>query len=185
MLPSIAPNCHWHLLLVASTARHHIQASLNLSKTAMSSCTAASADFSATELVCEILSIMRNRNKMVDWTAICLNNKNGWWCHLYWWGFQGQSPRGKSGLLPWRIKNERGGIKTGQLSGIYWTMSVVDKTENVSGRWYGGCVFLYIYVPCYGLWILENSPLKMNLTAGPSQVFGVAECRGPLYLCLI
>ena len=34
------------------------------------------ADFLTAELVCKILSNMRNRNKTVDWTAVCWNNKN-------------------------------------------------------------------------------------------------------------
>ena len=42
--------------------RHH----LNLSETAMSYCIAAAADFLTTEPINKILSIMRNRKKMVD-----------------------------------------------------------------------------------------------------------------------
>ena len=77
MLPSIATitfSCgHWHLSLVAITVNHN----LNISETALSSwiVAATGADFLTTELVCEILSTMGNRNKMVDWTAVYWNNK--------------------------------------------------------------------------------------------------------------
>ena len=50
----------------------------------MSSCNAASAEISATELVCEILSTMQNINMMVDWTAVFWNNKNSLtWFSIY------------------------------------------------------------------------------------------------------
>ena len=42
----------------------------------MSPCNTASAVFSETELVCEILSTMPNRNKMMDCTDVCWKNNN-------------------------------------------------------------------------------------------------------------
>ena len=64
-----------HLPHVAITVNHHFQASL--SETAISVWIVA-ADFFTTEQVCKILSTVRDRIKMEDWTAVCWSNKNVW-----------------------------------------------------------------------------------------------------------
>ena len=37
---------------------------------------AVAAEYFTTEQVCKILSTVRDRNKMEDWTAVCWSNKN-------------------------------------------------------------------------------------------------------------
>ena len=77
-LSLLAINCcgHWHLSHMAITVNHHFQASL--SETAMSVwiVAAVEAEFFTTEQVYKILSTVRIRKKMADWTAVCWNNKN-------------------------------------------------------------------------------------------------------------
>ena len=48
---------------------------LNISETTMFSCNAAADEFSATELVCGILSTMKSRNQLMVWAQFSLSNK--------------------------------------------------------------------------------------------------------------
>ena len=68
---------HRHLSLVANNDSHYFLALLKAIWTSYVSLNCSAAiNFLTIELFCKKLSTMPTRKKMVDWTAICSNNKN-------------------------------------------------------------------------------------------------------------